>query len=92
MILGLFLGEYPEHSAAGLFILGVLAGAVSAHALDEAGLAFAGTFRRLAGVRVAATAQHQPGDVRGRAGDGDVGIGAAARAHRQGCRPRGFVA
>lgn len=47
MVLGLFLGEYSEHSAAAAAGFLVLAGLLAASALDEAGLALAGTFRRL---------------------------------------------
>lgn len=46
MVLGLFLGEYSKDSAAAAGLL-VLAGLLAAAALDEAGLALAGTFRRL---------------------------------------------
>lgn len=48
MVLGLFLGEYSKHSAAAAAAgLLVLAGLLAAAALDEAGLALAGTLRRL---------------------------------------------
>lgn len=59
VVLGLFLGEYSKHSAAaGLLVLSVLAAAAT---LDEAGLAFAGTFRRL--LLVSTTTEHQAGHV-----------------------------
>lgn len=90
MVLGLFLGEYPEDAAASLLVLGVLAaGNLS---LDETGLAFAGTFRRLAGVTTAAAGatQHQPGKV-GRV-DAGRAVGATSRAHRERSGTYGFVA
>lgn len=66
VVLGLFLGEYSKHSAAaGLLVLGVLAAAAT---LDEAGLAFAGTFRRL--LLVSTTTEHQAGHVAGILGAG----------------------
>lgn len=66
VVLGLFLGEYSKHSAAaGFLVLGVLAAAAT---LDEAGLAFAGTFRRL--LLVSTTTEHQAGHVAGILGAG----------------------
>lgn len=83
MVLGLFLGEYSKHSAAAAGFL-VLAGLLAASALDEAGLALAGAFRRL----LLLPSEHQTtGNVSGTGGT-------AARHYSSDgkrCRPVGLV-